>query len=71
MPVGEHAEQHELELLALADDGALDLVEETTAQLGEIPDLHQMRFQGGDDALEAGLVDPALELVGRLAAGPA
>src|SRR5204862_3555325 len=30
--VGQQAEQHELELLALADDGALDLVEDPPAQ---------------------------------------
>ena len=41
--VGEQAEQDQLELLALADDGALDLVDEAGAELGELAELHQTR----------------------------
>ena len=39
--VGEQAEQDELELLALADDRALDLVDQAAAELGQLPQLHQ------------------------------
>ena len=41
--VGEQAEQDQLELLPLADDGALDLVDEAGAELGELAELHQTR----------------------------
>ena len=41
--VGEQAEQDQLELLALADDGALDLVEQAGAELGQLAELHQTR----------------------------
>ena len=43
MAVCEQAEQDQLELLALADDGALDLVDEAGAELCELVELHQMR----------------------------
>ena len=39
--VREHAEQDQLELLALADDGALDLVDEAGTELCELTELHQ------------------------------
>ena len=66
VPVGEQAEQHELELLALADDGALDLVEEAAAQLGESSELHQMRSSDVTTRSRPASSMPALELVGRL-----
>jgi len=39
--VGEQAEQDQLELLPLADDGALDLVDDAGAEPGELAELHQ------------------------------
>ena len=41
VPVGEQADQHELERLALADDGALDLVEDPRRVLLHLGELHQ------------------------------
>jgi hypothetical protein len=39
--VGEHAEQDELERLALPDDRALDLVEQPGRALGDLRDSHK------------------------------
>ena len=46
--VGEQAEQDELERLTLADDRALDLVEQPGRAVGDLGDLHK-RFDGVDD----------------------
>ena len=43
MAVGQEAEQDELELLPLADDRALDLVDQAVAELGQLAELHQTR----------------------------
>ena len=61
VPVGEEAEQHELERLALADDRLLDLVEHPT---GELPDLCQLH-----DYKALQRVDDAVELLRRDSAG--
>ena len=52
MAVGEQAEQDQLELLALADDCALDLVEQARAELGHAPVAPSDPLQGGHDAFE-------------------
>ena len=64
--VGEQAEQDQLELLALADDGALDLVDEAGAELCELAELHQIALQRRHDAAELCLVDPGAVTLGRL-----
>ena len=56
----------ELELLALADDGALDLVDEAGAELCELAELHQIALQRRHDAAELGLVDARAVALGRL-----
>ena len=54
VPVGEEAEQHQLELLALADDGALDLVEQAARRSSASSlKLHQSRSRARHDARRA------------------
>jgi hypothetical protein len=40
VPVGEEPEEHELERVALADHGALDLVEHVLRELAYLCELH-------------------------------
>ena len=58
MAVGEEAEQDQLELLPLADDGALDLVQQAGAPLGQLVELHQIRSRALTTAPGLGLADP-------------
>ena len=64
--VGEQAEQDQLELLALADDGALDLVDQAGAELCELAKLHQTRSSAVTTRLERRLVDSRAVTLGRL-----
>ena len=57
MAVGEHAEQHQLELLPFADDCALDLVDDASGQVGQLAKVHQTLLQSDDDAFEFGDAD--------------
>ena len=66
--VGEQAEQDELERVALADDGALDLVEDAPCVLLDLGELHQSASSEATTFRREARLDPAAEALERLLA---
>ena len=74
VPVGEQPEQQQLERVALADDGPLDLVEDAVGQLADLGQLHRVShpLKVGDERAQFRLADALREaVVGRGRSGAA
>ena len=65
MPVREQPHQDELEGVALADDGALDLVEDPRRVLLDLGELHQSALQCSDGPPQRGDLDAGGEVLAR------